>query len=239
MLKENTNPESQQQRWNFWKKDTKYTLFYHKINHDFLKDVKTQPVLEKINNYKNKCIHLHTRDRSRPTQAVIKHNPAGKRNTECPFSNFWIVIFRLERAMRPESLKAQWSWLGWWWWWRDDTMYRPWKPQILQQTSTLVLTITGDISWIVRKFITYVCTIIESKVGSSMKHVQVDWCRELKNTLQNIAEGWKLQIYIYIFLFCLSASKFRATKHAIPAVQKDKNNKICMPNEYQLFQNSR
>jgi hypothetical protein len=101
------------------------------------------------------------------------------------------------------------------------------KPQILQVHCS-VLTVTGNICWIVRKLLTYVCTIMESKVGSSMKHVQIDRCRELKNTLQNIAESWKLGTYIYIVLFCFSASKFRrAQRNAIQAVQKDKNNTIC------------
>jgi len=106
------------------------------------------------------------------------------------------------------------------------TVYK--KPQILQ-VHCLVLTITGDICWIVRIFRTFVCTIIESKVGSSMKHIQIDRCWELKNTFQNIAESWKLETYIYIVLFCFSASNFRRIQHnAIWAVQKDKNNTICM-----------
>jgi hypothetical protein len=55
-----------------------------------------------------------------------------------------------------------------------------------------MLTITSDICFIVRKINLCVCTIVESKVSTSMKHIQVDWCRELKNTLQNITESWKL-----------------------------------------------
>jgi hypothetical protein len=86
------------------RKTTKYMLFDHKINHDILKDLKTQPVLEKGSNYKTKWIHVHRMNGSRLTQAVMKHKPARKRNTEYSFNR--LVILRLESATRPKSLKA-------------------------------------------------------------------------------------------------------------------------------------
>jgi hypothetical protein len=47
-----TNLESQQQR-----KAAKCRLFNHKRDQDILKELQTEPPLEKINNYKSKWIH--------------------------------------------------------------------------------------------------------------------------------------------------------------------------------------
>jgi hypothetical protein len=40
----------------FLRKTAKYTLFDQKSNQDIMKELKTLPVLEKINNYKRKWI---------------------------------------------------------------------------------------------------------------------------------------------------------------------------------------
>jgi hypothetical protein len=50
-------------------KTAKYMLFDHNINHDILKDNKTQLIIEK-KNYKCKCLHVHRMDRSRLTHVV-------------------------------------------------------------------------------------------------------------------------------------------------------------------------
>jgi hypothetical protein len=46
-----------------------------------MKELKIQPVPEKINNYKHKWIqHIHRMDRSRLPYAIMKYQSAGKRN---------------------------------------------------------------------------------------------------------------------------------------------------------------
>jgi hypothetical protein len=83
----------------FLRKTTKHTLFHH-IKKYGLKELKIQVVLIQITGYNNKWIRQVSRmDRSRPQQAVMKYQPAGKRNTGRQRKrDFWIVTLRLERA---------------------------------------------------------------------------------------------------------------------------------------------
>jgi hypothetical protein len=55
-----------------------------KSNRGIMKELKTQPLLEKINNYKHKWIHVSRMDRSRLPYAIIKYQQAGKRNPGHP-----------------------------------------------------------------------------------------------------------------------------------------------------------
>lgn len=125
--------------------------------------------------------------------------PAAKRNREYPLNILLNCNIQTKTGHEVEVLKD----LSCMTMTTHYTGYNNFK-SYNEQVHCLVLTITGDICWIVRKFIVYVCTIMESKVGSSMKHVQVHWCWELKNTLQNITEGWKLKIYIVFFSVLLN-----------------------------------
>jgi len=60
-------------------------FFRHKRNHAILKELKTQPVLGKINNYKYDLIqHVSRIDKSRPLQAVMIYHMAGKGNPGHP-----------------------------------------------------------------------------------------------------------------------------------------------------------
>jgi hypothetical protein len=69
----------------FFRKTAKYTLFDNKINQNIMKELKTKPVLEKINDYRNKRIqHVHRMDTYQLPYAVMKYQPAGKRNPGCP-----------------------------------------------------------------------------------------------------------------------------------------------------------
>jgi len=56
----------------------------HKRNHTILKELKTQPVLGKISNYKYDLIHVSKTKKSRPLQAVMKYPTAGKGNPGHP-----------------------------------------------------------------------------------------------------------------------------------------------------------
>jgi hypothetical protein len=68
---------------NFFRKPTKYTLFDHKRNHNIFKELKTQPVMEEINNYNSKWIHCAQR-MDRLMQTVRKYALIGKRNAGHP-----------------------------------------------------------------------------------------------------------------------------------------------------------
>jgi hypothetical protein len=65
-----------------------HILFDHKMNQDIMKELKTQPALENINNYKHKWIwHVLRMDRSSLPYTIMKYQPAGKRNPGCPFKS--------------------------------------------------------------------------------------------------------------------------------------------------------
>jgi hypothetical protein len=67
------------------------------------KALKTQPVLEKVNNYKNKWIqHAHRTDRSRLPNASVKYQPPGKRNPGRPLKRLLdCYISKPEQATTP------------------------------------------------------------------------------------------------------------------------------------------
>jgi hypothetical protein len=49
------------------------------MNQEIMKELKTQPVLEKINYYKHKSIqHIHRTDRSWLPYAIMKYQPVAK-----------------------------------------------------------------------------------------------------------------------------------------------------------------
>jgi hypothetical protein len=65
----------------FLRKTTQYTQHDHKRNQHILKEVKTEPIRDKINNYKNKWIqHVRRMDGSQLLHAIMKYQPAGRRN---------------------------------------------------------------------------------------------------------------------------------------------------------------
>jgi hypothetical protein len=58
----------------FLRKTIKYTLPDHKRNQDIMKELKTQPVLEKINDYKHKWMqHVRRMGRSWLPYAITKY----------------------------------------------------------------------------------------------------------------------------------------------------------------------
>jgi hypothetical protein len=64
----------------FMMKTAKYTWLDYKRNQDITEELKMQPVMEKINNYKNKWIqHVRRMDRARLPHAILKYQPAGRR----------------------------------------------------------------------------------------------------------------------------------------------------------------
>ena len=67
-------------------------IFDHKINYDILREHKIELVLGKIDNYLQKWIQNISRTaKLRLTQAVMKYQPARKRNPERPPKDFQIV----------------------------------------------------------------------------------------------------------------------------------------------------
>jgi hypothetical protein len=69
----------------FMRETAKYTWQDHKRNQDITEELKIQQVLEKINNYKNKWIqHVRRMDRVRLPHAVLKYQPAGRRDQGRP-----------------------------------------------------------------------------------------------------------------------------------------------------------
>jgi hypothetical protein len=65
----------------FMRKTAKYTWHDHKRNQDITKELKIQPVIKKVNNYKNKWIqHVRQMDRVRLPNAILKYQPAGRRD---------------------------------------------------------------------------------------------------------------------------------------------------------------
>jgi hypothetical protein len=69
----------------FMRKTAKHTRQDHKINQEIMKELETNPVLEKINNHKEKWIqHAHRMERSRLPRAILNYQPSGKRSQGRP-----------------------------------------------------------------------------------------------------------------------------------------------------------
>jgi hypothetical protein len=69
----------------FMRKTVKYAWQDHKRNQEIMKELKTNPVLGKINNYKEKWTqHVHRMERSRLPRAILNYQPSGKINQGRP-----------------------------------------------------------------------------------------------------------------------------------------------------------
>jgi hypothetical protein len=69
----------------FMRKTAKYSWKDHKRNQDITEELKIQPVMEKINSYNNKWIqYVRRMDRARLPHAILKYQPAGRRNQGRP-----------------------------------------------------------------------------------------------------------------------------------------------------------
>jgi hypothetical protein len=69
----------------FMRTTAKYTWQDHKRNQDITEELKMQPVMEKINNYKNKWIqHVRRMDMAGLPHAVLKYQPSGRRDQGRP-----------------------------------------------------------------------------------------------------------------------------------------------------------
>jgi hypothetical protein len=67
----------------FMRKTAKYTWQDHRRDQDITEELKMQPVMEKINNYKNNWIqHFRRMDRPRLPHAILKYQPAGRRDQD-------------------------------------------------------------------------------------------------------------------------------------------------------------
>jgi hypothetical protein len=57
------------------------------------KELKTQSILEEIDNYKSKWIqHVNRVDRSMLLHAITKYQPAGEESTGLQYRDFWIMM---------------------------------------------------------------------------------------------------------------------------------------------------
>jgi hypothetical protein len=84
-LKGRDKPRITAAEMKFMRKTAKYTWQDHKRNQDITEELKIQPVMEKINNYKNKWIqHVRRMDRARLPRGILKYQPAGRRDQGRP-----------------------------------------------------------------------------------------------------------------------------------------------------------
>jgi hypothetical protein len=93
----------------FMRKTAKYTWQDHKRYREIMKELKTNPVLEKINNYKKKWVqHVHRMERSRLPLACYPELPTIRKKKPGTYTEKTIgfVKMRLEQPMRPKSLRA-------------------------------------------------------------------------------------------------------------------------------------
>jgi hypothetical protein len=58
----------------FFRGTAKYILYDQNRNGDTVEELNTQPVLEKVNNYKIKWIHVRRMDISRLSNAIMKYH---------------------------------------------------------------------------------------------------------------------------------------------------------------------
>ena len=64
----------------FMRRKLKYTCQDYKTNEDILSELKNNPVVNKIQNYRNKWIkHVRRMDRDRLPHLIMKCQPFGKR----------------------------------------------------------------------------------------------------------------------------------------------------------------
>jgi len=63
----------------FMRRTAKYTCQDFETNEDILSELKINPVVKKIKNYRNKCIqHVRRMDQYRLPHLIIKYPPCGK-----------------------------------------------------------------------------------------------------------------------------------------------------------------
>jgi hypothetical protein len=78
-LKEQDKSRITKAEMKFMRKTAKYTWQDHKRNQDITEELKIQPLMEKINNYKNKWIrHFRRMDRAGLPRGILKYQPAGR-----------------------------------------------------------------------------------------------------------------------------------------------------------------
>jgi len=53
----------------------KYSTQGYRINEDILSKIKVSPVVEKIQNYRNKCLHVRRMVRDRLPHLILKYQP--------------------------------------------------------------------------------------------------------------------------------------------------------------------
>jgi hypothetical protein len=84
-LKERDKPRITAAEMKLMSKTAKYTWQDHKRNQDITEELKIQPVMENINNYKNKWIqYVRRMGRAGLPRAVLKYQPAGRRDQGRP-----------------------------------------------------------------------------------------------------------------------------------------------------------
>ena len=64
----------------FMSRTVKYTWQDYKTNDDILSGLKINPVMKKIQNYRNKWIRVRRMDRDRLPHLLMKYQPCGKRS---------------------------------------------------------------------------------------------------------------------------------------------------------------
>jgi len=91
-------------RVKFLRETAKCTLYDHKRNEDIIKELKTTS-FGKINSYKNKWIQCVRRmDRPQFLNAVMKYQPAGKRNPGCSLKR--LLDLYIETSVCHKALRA-------------------------------------------------------------------------------------------------------------------------------------
>jgi hypothetical protein len=69
----------------FLRKTAGYTLMDHKQNEEIIKELQVAPIINKIQNYKTKCIqHVSRMDDQRYPKKMLQYQPRGKRRLGRP-----------------------------------------------------------------------------------------------------------------------------------------------------------
>jgi hypothetical protein len=103
-LKEQDNSRITAAEMKFMRKTAKYTWQDHRRDQDVTEELQIRPVVEKINNYKNKWIqHVRRMDRAGLLHAILKYQPAGRRGHGRPLKRL-LDGWRSEQARRSNSL---------------------------------------------------------------------------------------------------------------------------------------
>jgi hypothetical protein len=88
-----------------------YTNWVTRPTEDTLSELKINPAVKKIQNYRNKCMqNVWWRDRDILQDLIMKYQPCGKWNQVLPFNKRLSDLVGQEKVRRPKTLWDIWLW---------------------------------------------------------------------------------------------------------------------------------